>query len=197
MPAKKTPAPEYPTLFFETDGDWEKWLDEHHATALGVWLRFAKKKAPYTSVTYAEALDVALCYGWIDSLVKTFDDDSYIQKFTPRGRKSLWSKVNREKVAALEAAGRMRPAGIAAVDAAKADGRWDAAYDSPGKAAVPDDLERALKANPAALEFFATLNRANRYAVIWRVQTAKRTETRERRIAELVVMLARGEKYHP
>lgn len=196
MPTRPTTASEYPTLLFETARDWERWLEKNHAALAGVWLRFAKKKAPYTSVTYVEALDVALCYGWIDSQTKTFDEHSYLQKFTPRGKKSMWSKVNRDKVAALEAAGRMKPAGIAAVDSAKADGRWEAAYDSPGSATVPDDLQQALDKNRKAAKFFEGLDRINRYSVIWRVQTAKRPETRERRIADLVAMLARGEKIH-
>lgn len=201
-PPKKQPRAErkspedYPVLLFDDDRGWEAWLAEHHADTPGVWLRFAKKKAPYTSLTYVPALDVALCYGWIDSQVKTFDEHSYLQKFTPRGRKSLWSKINREKVAALESAGRMRAPGIAAVDAAKADGRWDAAYDPVSAAQVPDELQRALDASPRAQEFFLTLDRINRYAVIWRVQTAKRIETRERRIAQLIAMLERGEKIH-
>lgn len=187
----------YPVLLFDHDADWEAWLAEHHADTPGVWLRFAKKGAPYSSLTYAPALDVALCYGWIDSQTKTFDEHSYLQKFTPRGRKSLWSKINRDKVGALKAAGRMRAPGIAAVDAAKADGRWDAAYDPVSVAQPSEDLQRALDASPAAAEFFATLDRTNRYAVIWRVRTAKRAETRERRIAELVAMLERGETIHP
>ena len=188
--------PEYPIIHFADEAAWEAWLDEHHATAPGVWLRMAKKASALTSVSYAEALDVALCYGWIDGQVKKHDADSWVQKFTPRGKKSLWSKVNRGKVERLVATGRMRPAGQAAVDAAKADGRWDRAYDSPATATVPDDLSRALAKSKKAAKFFETLDRANRYAVIWRVQTAATPETRAKRIAELVAMLARGETIH-
>jgi uncharacterized protein YdeI (YjbR/CyaY-like superfamily) len=190
MPAK----PELPVILFEDPAAWATWLDEHHAGAPGIWLRLAKKDAPIRSVSYAEALDEALCYGWIDSQKKSWDEDSWIQKFTPRGKKSLWSKVNRDKVAAL--AGRMRPAGLREVERAKEDGRWDAAYDSQRNATVPDDFQAALDANPAARGFFATLNGANRYAVLFRIQTAKKPETRARRIETLVAMLARNEKIH-
>jgi uncharacterized protein YdeI (YjbR/CyaY-like superfamily) len=190
MPAK----PELPVILFEDPAAWAAWLDEHHAGAPGIWLRLAKKDAPIRSVSYAEALDEALCYGWIDSQKKSWDDDSWIQKFTPRGKKSLWSKVNREKVAAL--AGRMKPAGLREVERAMEDGRWDAAYDSQRNATVPDDFQAALDASPAARGFFATLNGANRYAVLFRIQTAKKPETRARRIETLVAMLARNEKIH-
>jgi uncharacterized protein YdeI (YjbR/CyaY-like superfamily) len=193
MPAAR---PDYPILLFDDQQAWEAWLDANHGTAPGVWLRLAKKASALSSVSYAEALDVALCYGWIDGQVKKLDDDSYVQKFTPRGRRSLWSKINRDKVARLVEAGRMRPAGQAAVDAAKADGRWDRAYDSASQATVPDDLAQALARTPKAKRFFEALDRTNRYAVIWRVQTAAKPETRARRIAQLVEMLARGEKLH-
>lgn len=191
-----TARPDYPILLFGDQQAWERWLDANHATAPGVWLRLAKKASALSSVSYAEALDVALCYGWIDGQVKKLDDDSYIQKFTPRGRKSTWSKINVGKVARLEAEGRMRPAGRAAIDAAKADGRWDAAYDSARTITVPDDLAAALARKPKAKRFFESLDRTNRYAVIWRVQTAVKPETRARRIAQLVEMLGRGEKLH-
>lgn len=193
----KAPAKaELPIVLFEDEGAWEAWLDAHHAESPGAWLRLAKKNAPIRSVTYAEALDVALCYGWIDGQKKSYDDDSWLQKFTPRGPKSLWSKINRDKVDALAAAGRMKPAGLLAVERAKEDGRWDAAYDSQRNATMPEDLQTALDATPAAKEFFATLNGANRYAILFRVQTAKKPETRARRIETLVAMLARGEKLH-
>jgi len=192
----KAPAPELPIILFDDQAAWAEWLDEHHADSPGVWLRLAKKVAPYASVSYAEALDEALCYGWIDSQKKTFDQHSFLQKFGPRGARSIWSKVNREKVHALTEAGRMKPAGIQAVDSAKADGRWDAAYDPASTATVPDDLQAALDANPKAKEFFATLNGANRYAILFRVQTAKKPETRAKRIATLVEMLERNEKIH-
>jgi uncharacterized protein YdeI (YjbR/CyaY-like superfamily) len=195
MPTK-APKPDYPVEFFADAVAFEKWLAKNHAKAPGVWLRFAKKGSGITSLDYKGALDVALCYGWIDSQSKSIDATWYQQKFTPRGPKSIWSKVNREKIAALEAVGRVKPSGIAEVERAKADGRWDAAYDSPRNATVPDDLQTALDASPRARDFFATLNGANRYAVLWRIQTAKRAETRAKRIAELVAMLERGEKIH-
>ena len=187
---------EYPILLFADAPAWEAWLATHHDTDRGVWLRLAKKAAELTSVSYADALDVALCHGWIDGQKKSFDADSWLQKFTPRGKRSVWSKVNRDKVEALVAAGRMQPAGLAAVEAARADGRWDRAYDSPATATVPPDLQPALDASPRAAAFFATLNGANRYAVLWRVQTAVKPETRARRIEQLVAMLARGERLH-
>jgi uncharacterized protein YdeI (YjbR/CyaY-like superfamily) len=191
-----TAKPEYPILLFPDDAAWESWLAEHHASAPGVWLRFAKKGGALSSVNYKEALDVALCWGWIDGQVKKHDDDSYLQKFTPRGKKSLWSKVNVGKVERLVATGRMRAPGQAAVDAAKADGRWNRAYDSSSTATVPDDLAKALAKSRKAEQFFATLDKANRYAVIWRVQTASTPVLRTKRITELVAMLARGEKIH-
>ena len=191
-----TSRPEYPILLFGDQQAWERWLDANHASAPGVWLRLAKKASALTSVSYAEALDVALCYGWIDGQVKKLDDDSYIQKFTPRGRKSTWSKINVGKVARLTTDGRMRPAGQAAIDAARADGRWDAAYDSARLVTVPEDLAKALARKPKAKRFFEALDRTNRYAVIWRVQTAVKPETRARRIVQLVEMLGRGEKLH-
>lgn len=186
-----------PILLFEDAAAWTDWLDRHHAGARGAWVRLAKKKSSLRSVSYAEALDAALCFGWIDSLKKSWDDASWIQKFTPRGPRSLWSRINREKVEALLERGRMRPAGLLAVERAKADGRWDAAYDSQRTATVPEDLQAELDRNPAAASFFASLGGANRYAVLWRVQTARRPETRAKRIAALVEMMARGEKYHP
>ena len=192
----KTAPHELPVLHFEDAHAWAAWLDEHHANSPGAWLRLAKKAGPLTSPSYAEALDEALRYGWIDSQKKTFDEHSWIQKFGPRKPKGLWSKINRDKIAALEAAGRMMPAGIREVERAKADGRWDAAYDSQSNATVPDDFQAALDANPAARDFFATLNSANRYAVLFRIQTAKKPETRTRRIETLVAMLERGEKIH-
>lgn len=191
-----TPRPEYPIILFDDQRAWEAWLDANHASAPGVWLRFARKAAALTSVTYAEAVEVALCYGWIDGQAKSHDAESYLQKFTPRGKRSIWSKVNREKAERLVAAGRMRPAGLAAVEGAKADGRWDRAYDSPGTATVPEDLAEALARKPKAKRFFESLDRTNRYAVLWRVQTAVKPETRARRIERLVEMLARGETIH-
>lgn len=189
--------PEVPVQLFATQKDWETWLDANHASSPGLWLRLAKKGADLTSLSYAEALDVALCHGWIDGQKKGYDDASWLQKFTPRKPKSLWSKINREKVAALTAAGRMKPAGLAAVESAKKDGRWDAAYDSPGGATVPEDFQAALDQNPKAKAFYDTLEKRNTYAILWRIQTAKKPETRAKRIRDFVAMLERGEKIHP
>lgn len=191
----KKPAPELPIVLFEDSDAFAAWLDRHHRESPGAWLRLAKKGAALRSLSYAEALDVALCYGWIDSQKKGYDEDSWLQKFGPRGPKSLWSKINRDKIEALTAAGRMKDAGIEAVERAKADGRWDAAYDSQRNATVPDDLQAELDRSPAARDFFASLDGANRYAILFRIQTSK-PGARAARIATLVAMLERGEKIH-
>ncbi len=190
------PPAELPVLLFDDAAAWAGWLDAHHASAPGVWLRLATQGGGLRSPTYAEALDAALCYGWIDSQKRRYDEASWVQKFSPRGAKSIWSKINRDKVDALVAAGRMRPAGLRAVEQAKADGRWAAAYDSPRNAAVPDDLRAALDAAPAAAAAFAALDGANRYAVLFRVQAAKAPATSAAKIAALVAMLARGDTIH-
>ena len=192
-----TPASDYPIVLFADRAAFRAWLTAHHASQAGLWLRIAKAASPLQSVTYAEALDVALCFGWIDGQKRSHDADSFLQKFTPRQRRSPWSKRNREHVARLTAAGEMHPAGLAAVAAAKADGRWDRAYDSHATATVPDDLQAALDEHPKARAFFETLKSANRYAILYRVQTAVKPETRARRIAELVAMLERRETFHP
>ncbi|CAN5318486.1 YdeI/OmpD-associated family protein [soil metagenome] len=176
---------------------WQAWLDEHHADHPGVWLKLAKKSSPASTVSYAEALDVALCYGWIDAQAGSYDEHYWLQRFCPRGPRSSWSKINREKVAVLTGAGRMRPAGVAAVQAAQADGRWDAAYDPPSRTTVPPDFRERLDAHPDAAAFWAALNSANRYAMLYRIQTAKKPETRARRIEQFLDMLGRGEKLHP
>lgn len=188
---------ELPVLAFASAEDWRAWLDEHHDTSPGLWLRIARKGTGVSSVTYSEALDVALCYGWIDGQKKKYDDTTWVQRFTPRGPRSRWSRINRDRAQALIDAGRMCPAGQREVDRARADGRWESAYAGQRTATVPDDLAAALADNPAAAEFFATLDSANRYSVLYRVQDAKRPETRARRIATFVAMLARGEKLHP
>ena len=188
---------ELPIRSFADDAAFERWLREHHAVARGVWVRFFKKGSTQKSVAYAGALDVALCFGWIDSQVKKHDDASYLQKFTPRGPKSIWSKRNRDHVARLLKEGRMHAAGLAAVDAAKRDGRWDQAYDSPKDMEVPPDFHAALAKNAKAKKFFSTLSRANLYAIGWRLQTAKKPETRAKRIRDIVTKLARGEAFHP
>jgi len=175
---------------------FEAWLKKHHASSDGLWLQIAKKGADQPSVTYAEAVEIALCWGWIDGHKKSLDEQHFLQRFTPRRARSIWSKINVDKVAALVEAGRMQPAGQAQVDAARADGRWAKAYDGARTATVPDDLQAALDATPAAKAFFATVNASNRYAVLWRVQTAVKPETRAKRIAQLVEKLARGELLH-
>ena len=186
-----------PIMPFASREAWEAWLEEQHATSDGLWLKLAKKGSGIETVTFAEALDVALCYGWIDSQADKFDGDYWLQRFTPRKLRSKWSQVNREKVAKLIEAGRMKPAGLREVERAKADGRWDAAYEPPSTATVPDDLRAELEKNVAAREFFETLDRTNRYAILYRIQDAKKPETRARRIAKYVEMLAEGKKLYP
>jgi uncharacterized protein YdeI (YjbR/CyaY-like superfamily) len=178
-----------PTLPFPTPRAFESWLKKHHATASGLWLKFAKKASGIPTVVYAEALDVALCYGWIDGLVRTVDADYYVQRFTPRRPRSKWSRINCNKADALIAAGKMRPAGQRQVDAAKADGRWETAYGSPATITVPEDLKQALAANPVAKKVFASLTGRNRYAILYRLYDAKRPETRARRIGAFIAML--------
>ena len=194
MPAQPA-ADTAPTLFSNAKA-FEAWLKKHHATSDGLWLQIAKKGADQPSVTYAQAVEIALCWGWIDGLKKSLDDQYFLQRFTPRRARSIWSKINVDKVAALIEAGRMQPAGQAQVDAAKADGRWAKAYDGARTSTVPDDLQAALDANPKARQFFATINASNRYAILWRVQTAVKPQTRAKRIAQLLEMLARGEVVH-
>jgi uncharacterized protein YdeI (YjbR/CyaY-like superfamily) len=176
---------------------WADWLNEHHSdTPDGVWLKIAKKESGIATVTYAEALDVALCYGWIDGQKNAVDETWWLQRFTPRRSTSRWSKVNTEKAQALIEAGRMQPPGMREIEAAKADGRWERAYDRQSVAQVPPDLQAAFDANPKAAEFFATLTGANRYAVLYRIHDAKRPQTRADRIAKFVAMLERGETLH-
>jgi uncharacterized protein YdeI (YjbR/CyaY-like superfamily) len=188
---------ELPTIAFATPADFEAWLEAEGAEAGGVWMKTAKKGSGVTTVTYAQALDVALCHGWIDGQVRSLDETYYLQRFTPRRARSKWSKRNRDHVARLVEEGRMRAGGLREVERAKEDGRWDAAYDSPSNIQVPDDLQAALDANPAAAEAFAGLSSQNRYAVLYRTHDARRPETRARRIAQFVEMLARGETPHP
>jgi uncharacterized protein YdeI (YjbR/CyaY-like superfamily) len=182
-----------PEVPFASQSDFAAWLAEHDESSPGVWIKLAKKGSGIASVTYAEALDVALCHGWIDGQTRSIDDTWYLQKFTPRTARSKWSKRNVGKIAELTAAGRMRPRGIAEVERAKADGRWEAAYDSPANATVPDDLQAALDASPAALTMFGTLSSRNRYAILFRISDAKKPETRARRIDKFVQMLADGQ----
>jgi uncharacterized protein YdeI (YjbR/CyaY-like superfamily) len=185
------------TRFFASRDAWAAWLAAEHEQSDGVWVKIAKKAAGVDSVSYAEAVEVALCYGWIDGQKRSFDDDHWLQRFTPRTARSKWSKINREKATELIDCGAMRPAGLREVERAKADGRWEAAYEAQSAATVPDDLRQALAAEPAARSFFATLDSRNRYAILYRVEDAKKPETRARRIEKYVAMLAAGEKIHP
>ena len=197
MPDARSANPPHtdPTLF-KSARAFETWLKKNHAASDGLWLKIAKRGAAEPSVTYFEAVEIALCWGWIDGQKKSLDDQHYLQRFTPRRARSIWSKVNVDKVAALIEAGRMQAPGHAQIEAARADGRWARAYDGARSSAVPDDLSAALDAEPGAKAFFATLNAANRYAVLWRIQTAVKPDTRARRIGQLVAMLARGETIH-
>ncbi len=197
MRAKTPLAAELAIKMFKGPKEFETWLSAKHATCKGLWLRIAKKDSGLISITYPEALDAALCYGWIDGQKKSHDEKSWLQRFTPRGPRSIWSKVNTQHTRRLIEQGRMKPAGQKAIDDAKKDGRWDAAYESQSKATVPEDLQAALNDNPEAKAFFATLESHNRYAVLFRVHGAKTPETRARRIAKFVTMLARREKLHP
>lgn len=186
-----------PVLLFKRPEDWAAWLDEHHESSSGIWMRLAKKASALESVTYAEALEEALRYGWIDGQKKAYDEESWLQKFTRRGKKSIWSRINREKAEELIRQGRMQPPGLAEVERARADGRWDGAYDSQKSAAVPEDFQAELDRNPRAKAFFATLESYNRYAILFRIQTAKKAETRARHIQRFIEMLERHEKVHP
>lgn len=185
-----------PVLECASVTEWEAWLEHNHASESEVWLRFAKKGNEALTVSRAEALEVALCYGWIDGQARSQDEAYWLQRFTPRTRRSKWSKINCDAVEALIRVGKMRPAGMAAVEAAKADGRWDAAYAPPSAIEVPEDLLDALKQNSRAEAFFQTLDAQNRYSILYRIKDAKRPETRARRIEKFVGMLERGEKIH-
>jgi uncharacterized protein YdeI (YjbR/CyaY-like superfamily) len=187
---------ELPQIFLN-QAEWENWLMQNGGTSAGVWLRLAKKGAAQPTLTYEQALQVALCYGWIDGKKQAESEQYWLQRFTRRSSTSIWSRLNRERVEALIAMGKMRAPGIKAVDDAKKDGRWDAAYASASNAVVPDDLVAALDANPEAKAFFATLNSRNRYAILFRVQNAKKSATRARKIEEFVAMLSRGITLHP
>jgi uncharacterized protein YdeI (YjbR/CyaY-like superfamily) len=193
MPA--IPPDSAPTLF-QSAKAFEAWLKKNHAACDGLWLQIAKRGANEPSVTYPEAVEIALCWGWIDGQKKSLDAQHFLQRFTPRRARSIWSKVNVDKAEALMAAGRMQAPGLAQMEAAKADGRWARAYDGARTSTVPEDLLAALEAEPGAKAFFVRLNASNRYAVLWRIQTAVKAQTRARRIAQLVEMLARGETIH-
>ena len=193
---KNSGTTDLPVIFFESGQEWRKWLEQNHKDVKGVWLRFYKKGTGKPSLNHDTALNEALCYGWIDGQAKAYDTESYLQKFTPRRPRSIWSKINIEHVARLEKEGKMQPAGWKEVEAAKADGRWAQAYDSPANMVIPEDFLSELSKDKKALAFFETLNKTNTYAICWRLQTAKRPETREKRKKLIIEMLARGEKFH-
>ena len=186
-----------PVVFPESARQWEDWLGQSHGQLGGVWLKFAKKGTGVTSLSYSDALDVALCHGWIDGLKQSYDSVFWLQKFTPRRSRSLWSRVNTARVTALIESGRMKPGGLREVEAAKADGRWDAAYASQRTMTVPDDFQAELDRSPLAKEFFATLNATNRYAICYRIAIAKKPETRKARIDAFTAMLLAQEKVYP
>jgi len=187
---------DFPIVSFKSQKEWHRWLDNNHSKLNGVWLRFFKKDSGVKSVNYAEAVDEALCYGWIDGHSKKFDTDSWIQKYTPRRTRSIWSKRNIENILRLKKEGRMKPTGIKAAEEAKTDGRWEKAYDSPAKMKVPEDFLKALSKNKKALAFFNSLNKTNMFAITWRLQTAKKTETRKKRMKAILEMLSKEEKFH-
>ena len=186
-----------PVRVFKSREDWTRWLDKNHAKSAGVWMQIAKNTGDLKSVSYVEALEIALCYGWIDGQKKSRDEASWLQKFTPRGPRSIWSKINKAKAEKLIKNGQMQPAGLAAIERAKKAGQWEAAYDSHSTATVPADFQAVLDQNPKARAFFTTLDSNNRYAMLFRLQTAKLPETRARRIAQYIGMLEKHEKiYH-
>lgn len=183
-------------MAFASQREWARWLAKNHADSTGVWVRFFKKAGGTPSMSHAEALLVALCYGWIDGQLKGHDEQSWLHKFTPRRVKSIWSKRNRDLAEQLAAAGKMKRPGREEMAAAKADGRWDKAYDSPSHMTVPADFLRELAKNAKARSFFKTLNKANRYAIAWRLQTAKTPETRDKRMKTIIAMLGKGRAFH-
>ncbi len=197
MTAKDRLNSDLPVILFDDQAAWETWLARHLDSSAGLWIKIAKKSAPQPSVSYPEALEIALCYGWIDGQKRSFDGDYWLQKFTPRGPKSIWSKINREKALKLIEQDRMQPAGLEAIERAKQNGAWEAAYDSWKTTALPADLQTALEQHPQARAFFDTLDSRNRYAILFRTQTAKKAETRAKRIERFIEMLEKGEKLHP
>lgn len=195
--AKPAAAPDAGNIrAFSTPMALGVWLRKHHADSSGVWIKFYKKSSGVRSITYAQALDEALCWGWIDGQARPLDERAWLQRYTPRRSRSGWSKRNRDHVARLTKEGRMQPSGVAAVAAAKADGRWRQAYDSPSASKVPADFLKAVAAHPKAEAFFKTLNRANLYAISYRLQTAKKPATRARRFEQLLQMMKDGKKLH-
>ena len=184
------------TIAFPSAREFEQWLAKNHAESTGIWLRFFKKNSGVLSVSYVEAVDAAICFGWIDGQLKKYDEESWLRKFTPRRPKSVWSKRNRAHAERLIKVGKMRAAGLQEVEAAKEDGRWKAAYDSASEMEIPDDFVKELAKNKRAKAFFETLNRANVYAIVWRLQTAKKPETRQRRLETILAMLSNEQKFH-
>jgi uncharacterized protein YdeI (YjbR/CyaY-like superfamily) len=191
------PADSLPVVSFESTDAWDAWLTAHAADSPGLWLKIAKKGSGGRSISYSDALDVALCHGWIDGQKGRLDDEYWLQRFTPRKPGSKWSKINTERAAALIESGRMRPSGLREVERAQGDGRWEQAYESQSRVTVPEDLARALAANQRARAFFATLDSRNRYAILYRIGTAKRPETRAKRIDAFVAMLSEHKKIYP
>ncbi len=190
------PKDNLPILAFKTQVSLEKWLKKNHSTSDGVWLKIHKKGSGIPTVSYTQAVNEALCYGWIDGLLNPLYEKAYMIRFTPRRSKSIWSKKNIEKVTRLINEGKMKPAGLKEIESAKADGRWDQAYDSPSNIEMPDDFLKSLSKIPKAKKFYLTLNKANTYAIAWRLQTAKKPETREKRMKTILEMLSKGEKFH-
>ena len=186
-----------PIVSFESPEAWEQWLAENHESSSGIWMRISKVTAQIRSITYDEALDAALCYGWIDGRKRALDDQSWLQKFTPRRPRSIWSQRNTEHIERLTTAGRMTPLGLVQVEAAKRDGRWQRAYAPPSAIQIPEDFLAELNKLPKAKAFFETLNKRNTFPVAYRLQSAKRPETRQRRMNEILAMLERGEKFYP
>lgn len=195
--AKAATTLELPTEVFRTSAAWARWLEKNHATSPGMWLKLAKKGSGETTLSYLEAVEEALAWGWIDGLKRPFDETWWLQKFTRRGTRSLWSMINRKKAEALIASGAMRPSGMLEVERARADGRWERAYPSPSQAEVPPAFEQALAKNAKAAKAYAALNAANRYAITFRIRNAKKDETKARLVRDFVAMLARGEKLYP
>ena len=181
---------------FESPGDWEQWLERNHERSDGLWLKIAKKDSGTTTVTHPEALELAICFGWIDAQRRALDEGFWLQRFTPRRPRSKWSRINREKASELIEQGLMRPAGLEQVQRAKQDGRWEAAYEGQRTASVPDDLQRELDRDPVARAFFEQLSSQNRYAILYRIQDAKRPQTRAKRIEKFMAMLVAGETIH-
>ena len=196
MKAASNTFKDMPVLQFKTQKAWATWLDKNHARSSGVWVRISKKGSAIKSISYSEGVEAALCYGWIDGQKERCDESSWLQKFTPRGARSIWSKINREKAEELIKSGRMKRAGMEAIATARQNGRWEGAYDSPSGSSVPSDFQAALDKNAAAKAFFSTINRANRYAILFRLQTARKAETRAKRIQQFIGMLEKKETMH-